>query len=59
MDLFDFSFLFYVIDLERLILLFFSPALAEIISKRENDGKREFYVHYIDCKYFYSSVITN
>ena len=26
-------------------------ALAEIISKRENDGKREYYVHYIDCKY--------
>ena len=42
--------------LEILFLFSFSCcillALAEIISKRENDGKKEFYVHYIDCKYF-------
>jgi hypothetical protein len=32
------------------VYLLFSLALAEIISIREIDGKKEYYVHFIDCK---------
>ena len=32
------------------VFLYFFPALAEIISKRQDsDGSWEFYVHYINC----------
>lgn len=35
-----------------MVLIFALPDAGEVIEIREKNGKKEYYIHFIECKYF-------
>lgn len=49
--------IFFLSSMILVVYLFLSSAWAEIISKRKQNEKWEFYVHYCNCKHSFTNVI--